>query len=53
MFGNIAEIILALMALILIVAIAFIYQYNTIAIGEHLGYMCVTLLLNNQTICYR
>jgi hypothetical protein len=53
MFGNITEIVLALMALILIVAIAFIYQYNTIAIGENLGYMCVTLLLNNETICYR
>jgi hypothetical protein len=53
MFGNITEIILALMALILIVAIAFMYQYNIIAIGEHLGYMCVTLMLNNETICYR
>jgi hypothetical protein len=53
MFGNIIEIVLALMALILIVTIAFFYQYNTIAIGERFGYMCVTLLLNNETICYR
>jgi hypothetical protein len=27
---------------------SFIYQYNTIAIGENIGYMFVTLLLNNE-----
>ena len=53
MFGNITEIILALLALISIVALAFVYQYNTIVIDERPGYMCVTLVLNNETICYK
>jgi hypothetical protein len=53
MFGNITEIILALLALISIVALAFVYQYNTIVIDERPGYMCVSLVLNNETICYK
>lgn len=53
MFGNIIEVVLALLAIISIVIIGFIFQYNTIAIDEHLGYTCVTLSLNNETICYK
>jgi len=53
MFGNITEIILALLALISIVALAFVYQYNAIVIVERPAYMCVSLMLNNETICYK
>jgi hypothetical protein len=53
MFGNTADIILALMALISIVTMSFYLQYQILEISYERGYMCIRVILNDQTICYK